>query len=159
MQQKFYETCNGLEKVREEVKKLEDLLQNVIPKELKTATDFGDLSENAEYHEAKRKQSDALSKLSEFKHFLNNAVMVERQKSYDKVIFGCYIKVIENQKKKLFRIVGKHESDASKGFLYYGSPLARAFMNKKVCDCFEFETPSKKINEYEILEIGYYEDC
>lgn len=157
--QKFYETPKGIEIIREKIKKLDNDLAILIPDALNKAAAFGDRSENAEYDEAKRWQRDSQEELGNLKQYLSNVVMAPKQKCYDHVVFGSYVKLLENEIQKTYKIVGKYESDASKGFIFYGSPIGKILLNKKTCDCFEFETPSKKIHEYEVLEIGYYEDA
>ncbi len=157
--QKFYETEKGLEVIREKIKKLENDLATEIPDALNKAAAFGDRSENAEYDEAKRWQRESQEELGILKGYLSNVIAVPKQKCYDHVVFGSYVKLLENDQEKVYKIVGKYESDASKGLIFYGSPIGKTLLNKKVGDCFEFQTPSKKINEYEVLEIGYYEDC
>jgi transcription elongation GreA/GreB family factor len=156
---KFYETSRGVEIIREKIKKLDNDLSSAIPDALNKAASFGDRSENAEYDEAKRWQRDSQEEVGILKQYLSNVVVVEKQKSYDHVVFGSYVKVLENEIEKIYKIVGKYESDASKGLIFYSSPIGSMLLNKKIDDCFEFETPSKKTNEYQILDIGYYEDA
>lgn len=157
--QKFYETKIGIEIVRQKIKKLDHDLAIEIPDALAKAAAFGDRSENAEYDEAKRWQRESQDEVAILKQYLSNVLVAEKHSCYDHVVFGSYVKLKENCKDKIYSIVGKYESDATKGLIFYGSPIAKALLNKKVGDIFEFCTPSGKTNEYEILEIGYYEDC
>lgn len=156
--QKFYETQRGLEIIRQKVKKLEHDLATSIPDALNKAAAFGDRSENAEYDEAKRWQRDSQEELGILKQYLSNVVIVSKQGSYDHVVFGSYVKLLENETEKIYKIVGKYESDASKGLIFYASPIGKILLNKKIGDFFEFQTPSKKTHEFEVLEIGHYED-
>jgi len=156
---KYYETQNGVNIIREKIKKLDYDLAHTIPDALNKAAAFGDRSENAEYDEAKRMQREAQDEISILKQYLANVVIVEKAKNYNHVIFGSYVRVLENDKiEKIYKIVGQYESDASKGLICYGSPIGCELLNKICGDCFEFVSPNKKKNEYEILEIGYYED-
>ena len=123
---------------------------------IKTALSFGDLSENAEYDEAKNEQAILESKINELELLIANAIVVEDDEiSTDEIGVGSIIKIkdLELNEIENLQIVGTTESDPKNGKISDESPIGKAAMKKKVGDVFEVEAPAG-ILKFEVLEIS-----
>lgn len=128
-----------------------------IKEAISQARALGDLKENAEYHSAKEKQSLIEGKILELQHIITKAKIVDVASIVsDKVVFGATLVVldIDKDKENIFQIVGPNETDSTLGKISYSSPIAKAFMGKKVGDTAIVKAPKGDI-EYEILKIEY----
>ena len=140
-------------------KELEDLKQNKrkeIVERLRHARDLGDLSENAEYDEARRDQAILESLISEIEDILLNSEIVEKVKSHEVVVFGTNLelKKEDEDKSKIFRIVSKNETmDGNIIGISEESPMGKAIVGKKVGDTISVENP-KGISRYKIIKIS-----
>jgi len=147
-----YLTPEGLKNIEAE---LEDLKKHRRPEaigRLEAAKALGDLSENAEYHEAKDELSFVAGRIRELEDTLNNMVMIEETKKGDTVEVGSTIKVESNGKEKTYQIVGSSEADPAGGRISNESPLGAAFLGKKKGDLVPVETPGGT-SEYTILDV------
>ena len=118
----------------------------------------GDLSENAEYHAAKERQSFAEGRIAELDGKLSNAEIID-PKSLDadgRCVFGATIDLeeLENAVKVTYQIVGEDEADIKQGKISVNSPIARALIGKSAGDVAEVQAPGG-VREYEILEVKY----
>ena len=113
---------------------------------------MGDLSENAEYTEAKESQAFNEGRIRELEEIIKNAAIISKKPSCDSVEIGCEITVQNKIGKKTFFIVGSQEADPMRGKISNESPLGRTFLGKKKGDEVIVQTPSGKIH-YKILEI------
>lgn len=148
---------------REGYKKLEnerDFLVTVrrseIAEKLKEARSFGDLSENAEYDEAKNEQAMLEARINEIDMLLSNAVIVEDEDiTTHEVGVGSIVKIkdTETNEVEICTIVGSTESDPDNGKVSDESPIGKAALKKKVGDVFEVEAPIGML-KFEILEIS-----
>jgi transcription elongation factor GreA len=151
-------TPAGHKKLKE---KLERLLKVERPQNIKAiaeARSHGDLSENAEYHAAKERQSFIEGKIQELKTKLALANVIDpSQISQDKIAFGAKVKVIDinTEEEKYFILVGPDEGDIKSGKITINSPVARALIGQSIGDTVTIKAPAKTF-EYEILEI-YFE--
>ncbi len=157
MMKKIPITPDGYKKLQE---KLEQLLNVVRPQNIKAiaeARSHGDLSENAEYHAAKERQSFIEGRIQEIQTRLALAQVIDPAKiSQEKAAFGAKVKVLDlsNDEEKDFTLVGPDEADIKNGKITIISPVGKAFIGKSVGDVVTIEAPAKTI-EYEILEIRF----
>jgi transcription elongation factor GreA len=132
-------------KLEAEIQQLEYELHNELPKALKKAIAMGDLSENADYHSAKERQTMIRARLEMMKKRLSELAMVDLSKvPKDAVGFGSTVVVRDSQKGKeiVYKLVTSEETDVSKGLISTTSPIGRGLMGKKVGDVAEINTPA-----------------
>ncbi len=150
-------TREGYEKLKAE---LENLLRVERPKnikEIEEARAHGDLSENAEYHAAKERQSFIEGRIQELQSKLARAEVIDPSRlNKDRVSFGARVKVydLETDEEKSFFLVGPDEADASNGKISVTSPVGRALVGKRVGDEVTIKAPARTF-EFEILEINF----
>ena len=150
---KQFITAEGLEKLKEELSYLKLTKRQDIARRIQTAKELGDLSENAEYSEAKEQQALNETKIAEMEETLKNAKMIDdRHTGSDVVQIGSTIKVKNGKSERVLTIVGSNEADPAEGKISNESPLAMSFLGHKVDDNIEVETPRGKV-EYSIMEI------
>lgn len=148
-------TKEGLEKLKQELDRLEriDRPQNI--KAIEEARAHGDLSENAEYHAAKEKQAFIEGRINELKEVIGRAEIIDTEDTpSERVIFGKTVLLydIDDDKEVRFKLVGPYESSPSEGRISITSPLGRALIGKEAGDEVVVETPDGK-REYEIMDI------
>lgn len=151
MSDQTYLTEEGLRKLKAE---LEDLKKNKRPEtisRLEAAKALGDLSENAEYHDAKDELALIEGRIRELELALRDVVVIEDAKGGE-VQIGSTIDVEVNGKEKTYQIVGSNEADPSGGRISNESPLGAAFLGKKKGDSVSVETPGGT-TEYTILDV------
>ena len=150
-------TPGGYQKLQEE---LQNLLKVDRPKNIRDISEaraHGDLSENAEYHAAKEKQSFLEGRIQELKTKLALADVIDPAKiSQSRIAFGAKVKVIDldTDEEKTFMLVGPDEADVKSGRISISSPVGRALLNKEIGDVVNIKVPAKTL-EYEILEISF----
>lgn len=150
-------TIAGQQKLREEIKRLKEVERPKIILEIETARAHGDLSENAEYHAAKERQSFVEGRIREVDYKLGNAEVIDTSKlSGDTVVFGARVRLEEGDtsKKVEYRIVGVDEADLARGQISFSSPVARALIGKSVGDIVTVHAPNGT-REYEILNVSF----
>ncbi|MGE0109538.1 MAG: transcription elongation factor GreA [Bdellovibrionales bacterium] len=150
-------TAAGHAKLEEEFKQLKSEERPAIIKAIAEAREHGDLSENAEYHAAREKQSFVEGRIQELEAKLSRAEVIDPSKlSGDKVMFGASVKVVDEdtEEEVTYQIVGEDEADIKNGLLSITAPLARALIGKKAEDSVEVPTP-KGVKSYEILEVAF----
>jgi transcription elongation factor GreA len=153
MAKKFI-TIAGLEKLKEELNYLKMSKRQEISKRIQAAKELGDLSENAEYSEAKEQQALNEAKISELEETLKNIEMIDDRHSKSNVVnIGSTIKVKNGETERVFMIVGSSEADPLEGKISNESPLAMSFLGHKVGEKIEVETPKGKTS-YLILDIS-----
>lgn len=146
----------GYEKLQEEREYLVTVRRKEVAQKLKEARSFGDLSENAEYDEAKNEQAILESKINELELLIANAIVVEDDEiSTDEIGVGSIIKIkdLELNEIENLQIVGTTESDPKNGKISDESPIGKAALRKKVGDVFEVEAPAG-ILKFEVMEIS-----
>lgn len=144
------------EKFEELQKELEDLQHNKrkeIAEQLEHAKSLGDLSENAEYHEARDAQAKLESRIAEIEFTLKNAEILTHHKG-DVVDVGSTVTVkkVKEKEEHTYDIVGPEDADMLSGRLSFKSPLGEALLGKKKGEDFTFETPKGKV-KYEIVDV------
>tara|TARA_B100000315_G_C14465077_1_gene535583 strand:- start:94 stop:561 length:468 start_codon:yes stop_codon:yes gene_type:complete len=155
MTEEFLLTSQGLEKLKKEL--LEHIaLRRQIADRIRKAKEFGDLSENAEYSEAKEAQALNEAEISKLEMKVKNAVIVSApNKSTGRKIIGLgsQVKIKTGSIEKKLSIVSPHEVDPANGKISNESPLGKALVDKCKGESVEVETPGGIVN-YKILEIS-----
>jgi transcription elongation factor GreA len=150
-------TPTGYQKLQEELERLLKIERPNNIKDISEARAHGDLSENAEYHAAKEKQSFLEGRIQELKTKIALADVIDPSKiSQDRVAFGAKVKVMDvsSSEEKTFTLVGQDEADAKNGRISISSPVGRALLNKETGDVVTIKAPARTL-EYEILEISF----
>ncbi len=150
-------TPDGYQKLQEELDRLLKVDRPKNIKDISEARAHGDLSENAEYHAAKERQSFIEGSIQELKTKLALADVIDPAKiSQNKTAFGATVKVIDlnTAEEKTFMLVGPDEADAKNGKISISSPVGRALLNKEIGDVVNIKAPARTM-EYEILEINF----
>ena len=149
-------TPGGFKSLDSELKKLKSVERPAIIKAIAEAREHGDLSENAEYHSAREKQSFIEGRIKELEASLSKAEVIDPTTLSGSIKFGATILLLddENEKKQTFQIVGSTEADIESGLLNIQSPLARALIGKEIGDSVEVKTPGGT-RDYEILDVKY----
>ena len=150
-------TLDGFEGLEEELKRLKIVERPEIIKAIATAREHGDLSENAEYHAAKERQSFNEGRISEIENKIANAEIIDVSKLSGEIVkFGAKIKLTDEDtdEDSAYQIVGEHEADINNGLLSVTAPLARALIGKTVGDSVEVVTP-KGSKGYEIIGVSF----
>ncbi|WP_071797631.1 transcription elongation factor GreA [Natronohydrobacter thiooxidans] len=139
-----------------ELKKLKSEERPAIIRAIAEAREHGDLSENAEYHAAREKQSFIEGRIKELESILSRAEVIDPAKLSGAVKFGATVTLVDEdtEEERKFQIVGEPEADLEKGLLNLKSPLARALIGKDEGDSVEVQTPGGA-RSYEILSIRY----
>lgn len=146
-------TEDGLKKIKDELETRKTKIRQGIANAIKEAKEQGDLSENAEYSEAKRQQAENEARVAELEFMLKNSKVVSYDNSTGKVQMGSKVKVKMNGDEMEFQIVGSNEANPAEFKISNESPMGRSFMGKNKGDKVEVETPGGKI-KYSILGIG-----
>ncbi|MFN7113431.1 MAG: transcription elongation factor GreA [Alphaproteobacteria bacterium] len=150
-------TAAGYARLEEEIKHLKSVERPSIIEAIAEARSHGDLSENAEYHAARERQSFIEGRIADLEDRLSRADVIDTSKFKDNVVrFGAHVKVVdaETDQEQEFQIVGEYEADIEKGMLALTAPLPRALIGKSVGDSVEVHTP-KGPRAYELLEVKY----
>ncbi|MEI7819067.1 MAG: transcription elongation factor GreA [bacterium] len=147
----FYVTESGLVKLREELDDLVNVQRRKIAAALKEAKEFGDLSENASWDDAKERQAFIEGRIAEIEHILMNSVAIAETKS-DIVAVGSTVHVELEDGEQKFQIVGSTEADPEQGMISNESPIGRALIGKKPGDEISVEVPAGTII-YKITKI------
>ena len=146
-----YITQSGLEKLLEELEFLKKVKMPEISERIARAKELGDLSENAEYHDAKDEQGFIAGRIIELENILNKSIVIQNG-GKDVVSVGSTIKVKCDAEHYQYTIVGSNEANPSKGLISNESPIGRAFIGRKIGDKGSVVIP-KGTMECEILEI------
>jgi transcription elongation factor GreA len=153
-------TKTGLVRLKEELKRLKAIERPKIVKEIAEARAHGDLSENAEYHAAKEKQSHLEGRILQVEHWIASADVIDVTKlSGDRVVFGATVTLSDGDSgdEAVYRIVGELEADLKQGRISVTSPIARALIGKSEGDVVEVRSPGGT-KEYEIMSVEFMEE-
>ena len=136
-------TEEGLRALRAELEHLETTGRHEIAEQIKTARQWGDLKENAEYHAAKDAQAHLETRILRLREQIDNAHVVEAREGGDVVVFGTTVEVEDEQseKRSRYRLVAQHEAAPADGRLSFDSPVGSALRGKRVGDVAVVETP------------------
>lgn len=145
-------TEEGLKKLHAELEERKVKMRQSIADAIKEAKEQGDLSENAEYSEAKRQQNENETRIAELEGMLKDSVVAAKQKSSSSVGIGSKVTVKMNGKELDFEIVGSNEVDPAQGKISNESPLGKEFIGKSKGDKVEVAAPIGTV-KYEIISI------
>ncbi|WP_372893379.1 transcription elongation factor GreA [Rhodosalinus sp.] len=139
-----------------ELKHLKSEERPAIIRAIAEAREHGDLSENAEYHSAREKQSFIEGRIKELEGVLGRADVIDPATLSGAVKFGATVTLVDEDtdEEKTWQIVGEYEADVEKGLLNIKSPIARALIGKEEGDSVEVRTPGGE-KTYEILSVRY----
>lgn len=149
-------TREGFAALEEELKRLKSEERPAVIRAIAEAREHGDLSENAEYHAAREKQSFIEGRIKELEAIISRAEVIDVAKLSGPVKFGATVTLVdeETDEEKTYQIVGEAEANIERGKLNLKSPLARALIGKEEGDSVEVRTPGG-IRTYEILKVEY----
>lgn len=151
----IYLTREKLEELKKELDRLKNIKRRDVAQRIQDAKELGDLSENAEYAEAKDDQAWTEGRILEIGEILKRAVLVEEcERGADSIVrVGCKLKVEAGDQERELEIVGSQESNPPEGKISNESPLGRAFLGKKAGDELEVEVP-KGVVKYKIISVN-----
>ncbi len=149
-------TRAGHTALNDELKKLKSVERPAVIRAIAEAREHGDLSENAEYHAAREKQSFIEGRVKELEGVLSRADVIDTSVMSGSIKFGAYVTLVDEDtdEEKTYQIVGEPEADIERGKLNIKSPLARALIGKDEGDSVDVRTPGGE-KSYEILNIEY----
>jgi len=145
-------TPAGLAQIQTELAELNGAKLTVAIERVARARDFGDLSENAEYHAAKEELSFIEGRIEELEGIILRAEVVESKSKNGAIDIGCKVTVTVGGKEHTYEIVGEWEADPLKKKISHTSPLGQALVGKKMGENVEFEAPAGKV-VYQIKKI------
>ena len=149
-------TRAGFAQVEQELKTLRSVERPAVIKAIAEAREHGDLSENAEYHSAREKQSFLEGRIKELEGIVSRAQVIDPAGLSGPIKFGATVDLMDEdtEERKTFQIVGEAEADLERGLLNMRAPLARALIGKEEGDSVEVVTPGGQ-RSYEILAVRY----
>lgn len=150
-------TRTGLTRLEDELRNLKSVERPNVIKAIAEARAHGDLSENAEYHAARERQSFIEGRILELEACISRADVIEiAEMDGETVKFGATVKVVdeETDEEATYQIVGEYEANLEAGLISITAPIARAMIGKKVGDSVEVNTP-KGTRYYEILSVKF----
>ncbi len=150
-------TATGLSRLKEELKHLKSVARPEVIRAIAQAREHGDLSENAEYHAARERQSFIEGRVLELEDKIARSVVIDVSSlSGDSVKFGATVTMVDEDtdEKLTYQLVGEMEADVKQGRLAITAPLARALIGKQVGDSVDVSTP-KGEKAYEVLKIKF----
>ncbi|WP_420245637.1 transcription elongation factor GreA [Roseiterribacter gracilis] len=150
-------TAGGFQRLQDELKQLKSVERPAIIRAIAEAREHGDLSENAEYHAARERQSFIEGRVGELEDRISRAEVIDpKTLSGTNVKFGATVTLVDEDtdEKTSYTLVGEFEADISNGLLSITSPLARALIGKTKGDSVEVVTPGGS-KAYEILKVAF----
>jgi transcription elongation factor GreA len=150
-------TADGFGRLEEELRRLKQIERPAVIRAIAEARDHGDLSENAEYHAARERQSFIEGRVAELEDKISRAAVIDVSKlSGKQVMFGATVTLVDEDtdERTIYQIVGEDEADVRARRLSITSPLARALIGKTVGDNVEVTTPGGS-KSYEITRVAF----
>lgn len=147
-----YISEEGLEKLKKELNKFKTVKRKEIADRLEAAKALGDLSENAEYQEAKEAQSLIEAQIAEMEERLRDVRMIGKIRSQDYVEVGSTVILRSGNEEEEYTIVGSEEADPASAKISNESPIGKAVLGKKRGDKFEVKTPGGPVS-YQLFSI------
>jgi transcription elongation factor GreA len=151
-------TGPGLQRLEEELRTLKSIERPAVIRAIAEARSHGDLSENAEYHAARERQSFIEGRILELEEIISSAEVIDpAMLTGENVKFGAHVKLLdeETDKEATYQIVGVHEADIKARRLSVSSPLAKALIGKKPGDTVSVPAPGGD-RSYEILSVAFF---
>jgi transcription elongation factor GreA len=153
MKKQFKLTQSGIDELKIEVARLITERPEVADR-IKSAREFGDLAENAEYSSARQEQEKAEGRISEIENILLNVAVIKQSKGDSKVQLGSQVSLKSTDgKTKEFQVVGTVEADPLNGKISDESPIGKALLGKKTGEDVEIKTPADTLM-YKIVAIA-----
>jgi transcription elongation factor GreA len=153
MKKLFHLTQDGVKELEAELIELTSRRPDLAER-IKSAREFGDLAENAEYTSARNEQEQVESRISELEHILQNVEVIKKPKADSKVQLGSSVKLKDaSNRQKQFQVVGTVEADPLNGKISDESPIGKALISKKLGEEVEIVTPAETTT-YKIVEIS-----
>lgn len=154
--EKILMTRAGHTALNDELKNLKSVERPSVIQAIAEARELGDLSENAEYHSAREKQSFIEGRIKELEGILSLTDVIDPKTLSGSIKFSATVTIVDEDtdEEKTYQIVGEHEADIERGLLNIKSPLARALIGKEEGDSVEVRTPGGE-KAYEILKVAY----
>ena len=144
-------TPEGLENVRKELDELVTVRRPAVVAKIKAAREFGDLSENFEYHAAKNDQGFMEARIKELESIIKNHVLIETSKPSGVVSMGSTVRFSEDGSEEAYRIVGPAEANPKAGTVSYESAMGKALLGHRVGEEVEVKTPN---GSYRVRIVG-----
>ena len=154
MDNNYILTQEGKEKLEEELHYLETEKRVEIGERIRVAREFGDISENSEYDDAKNEQGMMEARIAEITRILGEATVVSTPKRSSKVNIGSRVTVEMGGKERVFTIVGAAESNSAEGKISNESPVGAALLGHKKDETVEYEGPTGRKMKFTILKVG-----
>lgn len=147
-------TRTGYNKLTEELTRLKKKEMPEVVEAIGIAREFGDISENAEYHASKERQGMIMAKIADLETKLGQAQVIDCAETTEKVVFGCQVTVcdLDTDEEYTYRIVGPWESDADNKDISYTSPIGKALLGAQEGDEIKVKTP-RGTRELEVVSI------
>lgn len=146
-------SAEGLEKIKAELLDLKTVKRRELAERISVAKSLGDLSENAEYHEARDNLAFVEGRILEIEEMLKNVSVIQTPQSHDVVSIGSTVVVDVSGKERTYTIVGSNEADPAAGLISNESPLGSAFLGRRVGESVEVDTPGGVIT-YKIISVA-----
>jgi transcription elongation factor GreA len=149
-------TRRGFDALDAELRQLKSTDRPAVIRAIAEAREHGDLSENAEYHAAREKQSFIEGRIKELEGILGRAEVIDPARLSGAIKFGATVRLVDEDtdEEKTYQIVGETEADIENGLLNIRSPLARALIGKEAGDSVEVRTPGGD-RSYEVISVDY----
>ncbi len=155
MESNYILTQEGKQKLEEELHYLETEKRAEIGERIRVAREFGDISENSEYDDAKNEQGMMEARIAEINHILSEATVVDTPKKSSRVNIGSKVTVTMNGAERVFTIVGAAESNAAEGKISNESPVGAALLGRKKNEQVTATGPTGRVIEMTILKIEH----
>ncbi len=149
-------TRAGYDMLDDELRQLRSVDRPAVIRAIAEAREHGDLSENAEYHAAREKQSFVEGRIKELEGLISRAEVIDPSRLTGSIKFGATVTLLDEhtEEERTYQIVGEAEADLERGLLNIRSPLARALIGKDEGDAVEVVTPGGG-KSYEIITIRF----
>lgn len=149
-------TRRGFDLLDGELKTLKSVERPAVIRAIAEAREHGDLSENAEYHAAREKQSFIEGRIKELESVIGRAEVIDTSRLSGSIKFGATVTLVDEdtEEERTYQIVGETEADIENGLLNIRSPLARALIGKDEGDSVEVRTPGGE-RSYEVIKVTY----
>lgn len=149
-------TEEGKKKLEEELHYLENEKRAEIGERIKVAREFGDISENSEYDDAKNEQAILEQRIAEINDVLANAQVVDTPKKGNRVVIGSTVTLTDDDgRERVFTIVGGAEADSAQGKISNESPVGAAVLGHKKGDVIEYEGPTGRKMKFTLTKVGH----
>jgi len=150
-------TVEGQQKLEDELHYLETTRRREVGERIKEAKEFGDISENSEYDDAKNEQAWVESRIIEVNQILAHATIISSPKKNDKVSLGSKVELkdAESGEVHTYQVVGSAEADPGNMKISNESPVGQAIIGRKKGDCVPVTLPSGRVLEYTVVAISH----